>query len=138
MDCTTWGMGGISGQKVYAEGATADSPLKALDVARSERAFDGVQDGLKVAAQEPDRVLYVAEVDGVIKQAVIVHDGPATEGAGGPVGTSSRGHAVTSPSCPAATSTRSASRSGPTRPVRRRPPGWCTPTQVLRTVRGGR
>ena len=77
-------MGGISGQRVYSEGATADSPQEALSVARSERGFDGVQDGLKVAAQTDDRVLYVVEVDGVVKQAVIVHDGPATEGAGGP------------------------------------------------------
>jgi hypothetical protein len=84
VDCTTWGTGGSSRQRVYSEGATADSPQQALEVARSERGFDGVQDGLEVAAQDEDRVLYVVEVDGRIKQAVIVHDGPATDGAGGP------------------------------------------------------
>lgn len=84
VDCGAWGDGGSSGDGVYAEGATADSPSGALEVARSERAFDGVQEGLQVAKEEEDRVLYVVEVDGVVKQAVIVHDGPATEGAGGP------------------------------------------------------
>ena len=37
-----------------------------------------------MAKQEQDRVLYVLPVDGAVKQAVIVRDGPATEGAGGP------------------------------------------------------
>ena len=36
-----------------------------------------------MAKQEQDRVLYVLEVGGVRKQAVIVRDGPATDGAGG-------------------------------------------------------
>jgi hypothetical protein len=84
VDCATWGMGGYSRQQVYSEGATADSPQGALANGRSEHAFDGVQSGLEVAARTEDRVLYVVEVDGVIKQAVIVHDGPAAEGTGGP------------------------------------------------------
>jgi hypothetical protein len=42
-----------------------------------------VQAGLLVAKEEEDRVLYVLEVDGAFKQAVIVRNGPATEGAGG-------------------------------------------------------
>jgi hypothetical protein len=83
VECGTWGSGGYAGEGVYGEGATADSPDRALDVARSERLFGGVQEGLAVAKVEDDRVLYVLEVDGVVKQAVIVHDGPATEGAGG-------------------------------------------------------
>lgn len=83
VDCTTWGAGGFSDEEVYAEGATADSPEQALEVARSERGFGGVQEGLLVGKREEDRILYVLEVDGVLKQAVIVHDGPATEGAGG-------------------------------------------------------
>ena len=39
-----------------------------------------------MARQEQDRVLYVwaVEVGGAVKQAVIVHNGPATDGAGGP------------------------------------------------------
>ena len=35
------------------------------------------------AAASGDRVLYVAEVDGRPKAAAVVHDGPASEGAGG-------------------------------------------------------
>ena len=81
--CTTWGGGGTSGAGVYGEGATANSPAKALEVARSEGGFGGVQNGLLVAKEEEDRVLYVVEVEGMVKQAVIVRDGPATEGAGG-------------------------------------------------------
>lgn len=84
VDCTAWGNGGFSDADVYREGATADSPEQALEVARSERIFGGVQEGLRVAKREESRVLYVLEVDGAIKQAVIVRDGPATEGAGGP------------------------------------------------------
>jgi hypothetical protein len=83
VDCDTWGSGGLNDQEVYGDGATADSPEQALEVARGEGAFGGVQEGLTVAATEDDRVLYVVEVDGVVKQAVVVHDGPATEGAGG-------------------------------------------------------
>ena len=83
VDCHTFGLGGSSRQEVYDGGATAGSPQEALATARSERIYDGVQDGLAVAAQESDRVLYVIEVGGVIKQAVIVHDGPAAEGTGG-------------------------------------------------------
>lgn len=84
VDCDTWGDGGFSEDEVYGDGTTADSPGKALQVARSEWAFGGIQDGLALAREEPDRVLYVLEVGGAVKQAVILHDGPATEGAGGP------------------------------------------------------
>jgi hypothetical protein len=83
VDCATWGAGGNSGRGVYGEGATADSPARALEVARSEMGFGGVQEDLLVAKEEDDRVLYVVEVGGVIKHAVIVRDGPATKGAGG-------------------------------------------------------
>jgi hypothetical protein len=84
VDCRTWGNGGFSAAQVYDGGATADSPDQALEVARHEGGFGGVQDGLQVAAREGDRVLYVVKVQGVVKQAVIVHNGPATDGAGGP------------------------------------------------------
>ncbi len=83
VDCATWGAGGFSDDEVYASGATAATAEQALAVARSEWIFGGVQDGLSVAKQEQDRVLYVLEVGGVRKQAVIVRDGPATDGAGG-------------------------------------------------------
>lgn len=84
VDCRTWGAGGFSDVAVYAEGATADSAESALQVARSESIFSGAQEGLTVAKTEPERVLYVLEVAGVVKQAVIAREGPATEGAGGP------------------------------------------------------
>jgi hypothetical protein len=84
VDCDTWGDGGFEQQDVYSEGATADSPEQALTTARSEGVFGGVQEGLRVTAQDDDRVLYVLEVSGLVKQAVVVHDGPATDGAGGP------------------------------------------------------
>jgi len=83
VECGTWGGGGSQVQEVYAEGATADSPEEALEVARGEGLVDGVTDGLRLAAEEPDRVLYVLEVEGAVKQAVVVRDGPATDGAGG-------------------------------------------------------
>ncbi len=84
VECGTFGDGGFSDAAEYAEGATADSAEEALEVARSEWRFGGQQEGLVVAREEDDRVLYVVEVDGVAKQAVVVRDGPATEGAGGP------------------------------------------------------
>jgi hypothetical protein len=83
VNCTTWGQGGFNDQDVYGEGATAKSPERALEVARSELGFGGVQEGLLVAKEQEDRVLYVVEVEDLVKQAVIVRDGPATEGAGG-------------------------------------------------------
>jgi hypothetical protein len=83
VDCTTWGHGDYQDAEVYGDGATAGSPEGALDVAAGEGLFDGPRDGLVVVAQEDDRVLYVLEVDGVVKQAIVVRDGPATEGAGG-------------------------------------------------------
>jgi hypothetical protein len=84
VDCDTWGSGGFSDAEVYGDGATADSAEQALEVARSERLFGGAQEGLSIAKEEDNRVLYVLRVHGVVKQAVILLDGPATEGAGGP------------------------------------------------------
>jgi hypothetical protein len=84
VDCDTWGDGGDSSASVYDEGATADGPEQALDVARSEGLLRGMTlEGLDVAKRVEDRVLYVLEVDGAIKQAVILRDGPATQAAGG-------------------------------------------------------
>lgn len=83
VDCRTWGHGGFSAAKVDMQGATADSPQKALDVAAGEGFYEGVQAGLRVAKTERDRVLYVLEVRGVVKRAFIVHNGPGTKGAGG-------------------------------------------------------
>jgi hypothetical protein len=84
VDCTTFGQGGYAGSGTYSEGATARTPAKALETARGEGGYGGVQIGLVQAKEEADRALYVVEVDGVTTQAVIVHNGPATRGAGGP------------------------------------------------------
>ena len=83
VECAAWGRGGVQDEAVYAEGATAESPEEALEVAASEWLVDGPTEGLRVAAREDDRVLWVLELDGEVKQAVVVRDGPATEGAGG-------------------------------------------------------
>ena len=82
--CRHFGSGGFDDAATHSEGATAHSPGDALDVGISEASFEGGQQGLAIAARTDDRVLYVREIDGVPKQAVIVHDGPGTEGAGGP------------------------------------------------------
>jgi hypothetical protein len=83
VDCRHFGDGGAVAGKTYAEGATADSAEGALETGLHESIYDGASHGLAVAARTHDRVLYVLEVDGAARQAVIVHDGPATEGTGG-------------------------------------------------------
>jgi hypothetical protein len=83
VDCRHFGNGGAFYGATYEEGATADSPDGALGNGRGEGIFEGAQHGLTVAARTDDRVLFVLEVAGVVKQAVIVHDGPAAEGTGG-------------------------------------------------------
>lgn len=80
--CNSWGDGGSVSTVPYAEGATTDRPEQALD---EEGIFGGgPRDGVRVAKETDDRVLYVLDVNGVVKEAVIVHNGPATDGAGGP------------------------------------------------------
>lgn len=116
VECDTWGDGGVSNAEVYDGGATADSPEQALDVARSEGLWRVAMEGLGVAKREQDRVLYVLEVDGVMKQALIVRDGPATEWAGGPGWYLESWARATSPSSRAPSQTRSDYRSGPTQP----------------------
>jgi hypothetical protein len=85
VDCAHWGGGGSFTGEVYGDGATTDRPEEAL---YEEGIYWGLYgtaaDGLRLAKQEADRVLYVLEVNGTVKEAIIVHDGPATEGAGGP------------------------------------------------------
>ena len=82
VDCTTWGGGGSVTRLPYYDGATTDRPEQAL---YEEGIFSGgAQKGLRIAKEATDRVLYVLEVHGAVKEAVVVHDGPAAEGAGGP------------------------------------------------------
>jgi hypothetical protein len=71
VDCDTWGAGGFSDADVYAEGATADSPERALEVARTEGGFGGAQERLRVAKREEHRVLYVLEMQGVVKRLFV-------------------------------------------------------------------
>jgi hypothetical protein len=85
VDCETFGTGGAFYGEPYVEGATSDDPDQALETGRSEGLFFSLTfEGLRVAKHEDDRVLYVLEVDGSFKQAIVVHDGPAVEGTGGP------------------------------------------------------
>jgi hypothetical protein len=83
VDCDAWGSGTAFHGDVYVEGATADSPAQAVETAHSEGMGFFVPEDLSVAAETDDRVLFVAEVAGRAKAAVIVHDGPAAEGTGG-------------------------------------------------------
>ena len=82
VDCNAWGTGGAFHGDVYSEGATADSPAGAVRTAGSE-GLGSMPPDLAVAADSDDRVLYVAEVAGLRKAALIVHDGEGSEGAGG-------------------------------------------------------
>lgn len=83
VDCNAWGTGGAFRGEVYSEGATSDDPAGAVKTAFSEGLFLSMPRDLAVAAKSDDRVLYVAEVAGVSKAALIVHDDEGTEGAGG-------------------------------------------------------
>ncbi len=76
--------GGSESGGVYAEGATSDTVEQALETARSEGMFLEMPEvELEVAKSEDDRVLLTYSSDGAVKAALIFHDGPATEGAGG-------------------------------------------------------
>jgi len=80
--CKSWGEGGSVSRLPYYDGATTDRPEQALY--EEGIFFGGAQKGLRVAKEVTNRVLYVLEVRGVVKEAVVVHNGPAAEGAGGP------------------------------------------------------
>lgn len=82
VDCDAWGTGGAFHGDVYSEGATSGSPAGAVETAHGEGLAPMPRD-LVVAAESEDRVLYVAEVAGRPKAALIVHDGQGSEGAGG-------------------------------------------------------
>ncbi|UMG93142.1 hypothetical protein [Nocardioides sp. TF02-7] len=82
VQCDAWGTGGAFHGDVYAEGATSDTPGGAVETAHSEGLWSMPRD-LAVAAESDDRVLYVAEVAGRAKAALVVHDGEGSDGAGG-------------------------------------------------------
>jgi hypothetical protein len=76
--------GGFERTEVYADGATSDTVEDALETAYSEGMFLELPDfELAIAKTEADRVLLTYTDDGAVKVAVVFHDGPATEGAGG-------------------------------------------------------
>jgi len=74
---------GSSESEPYQAGPVSSSPAGALR--RELRGYPtrGVTSGLREARREPDRVLYVYEVDRRVKQALIVHHGAALEGGSG-------------------------------------------------------
>ena len=76
--------GAFQSAKEYGGGATSDDVALALDTARSEGLFLEVPVlDLAVAKTDRDRVLLTYTSENAVKAALIFHDGPATEGAGG-------------------------------------------------------
>jgi hypothetical protein len=77
--------GGFERAEVYASGATSDSVADALETAYSEGMFLEVPKvDLAIAETEADRTLLTyADPAGAVKVAVVFHDGPGSEGAGG-------------------------------------------------------
>lgn len=61
---------------------TGATPEAALRAAQTWAKWDGVQDGYAFARADADRRLYVFEVEGVAKQALILRHGPALKGDG--------------------------------------------------------
>lgn len=69
---------GYSEQQPYAD-SVSRSPVAALE-RELRQPTRGASSGLREARRETDRVLYVYEVGGRVRQAVIVHRGPAIGG----------------------------------------------------------
>ncbi|WP_127481323.1 hypothetical protein [Nocardioides pantholopis] len=83
VDCEAWGTGSSFRGDVYVEGATADTAAGAARTAASEGLWPLEAGDVVRAAESEDRVLYVVEVAGVPKAALIVRDGLGAEGTGG-------------------------------------------------------
>lgn len=66
----------------YDNGAVAQSAEGAVATAAGEGLFSGPRDGYRVAAEEEDRVLFVYEVDGEVKQAIETRYGPTVDETG--------------------------------------------------------
>lgn len=70
--------------EVYQDGATADDPERAVELAYSEGLFlSSPSVELGTAATGDDRQLLTYEHDGTVLMALLVRNGPATQGAGG-------------------------------------------------------
>jgi hypothetical protein len=78
VDCDSETTGDVTAGP-YDGGEVWRSPEVALTQAVGE-AFRGVTEGFREARRETDRVLYTFEVDRRVKQAYIVHRGPAVDG----------------------------------------------------------
>lgn len=66
----------------YAAEDTGTTPEAALEAGRRWGSWSGVQEGFALARVEAARRLYVFEVGGVAKQALILRHGPALKGDG--------------------------------------------------------
>ncbi|WP_137292925.1 hypothetical protein [Nocardioides dongxiaopingii] len=85
VDCATAAAGFDHGPGPLAEAATADSVGAAVETAYSEGLqLDAPRVDLALAREEGDRRLLTFEVGGRVLMALVVRDGPASEGAGGP------------------------------------------------------
>ncbi|WP_134767650.1 hypothetical protein [Nocardioides sp. 1609] len=85
LDCRYRPTGSRDSSTPYESGATRDTPAGAVETAYSEGLFiDAPEVDLALAAEDDDRQLLTYEVDGRVLMALLVRDGPATEGAGGP------------------------------------------------------
>jgi hypothetical protein len=73
---------GTTSTAPYAGEDTAATPDAALEAARRWVMWDGAQEGFVLARVESARRLYVLEVAGVAKQALILRHGPALTGDG--------------------------------------------------------
>lgn len=73
---------GTTSRAPYDGEDTGASPDAALAAAKRWARWDGVQDGFVLARVEADRRLYVFELAGVAKQALILRHGPALKGDG--------------------------------------------------------
>ncbi len=58
------------------------TPDAALEAGRSWFSWDGAQNGFSFVKEADDRRLYVLDVDGLVKQALILRHGPALRGDG--------------------------------------------------------
>ena len=85
VDCVHSPIGTRSTSDVYENGATSDDPSAAVETAYSEGLFfTAPRVDLALAAQNDQRRLLTYEVDGKVLMALLLRDGPATTGTGGP------------------------------------------------------
>lgn len=85
VDCLHPAVGSRHRAEVYGDGATSRTSEAAVETAFSEGLFLSVPDvALGLAAEDDDRQLLTYEAGGRVLLALLLRDGPATAGAGGP------------------------------------------------------